>query len=666
MKFSLPFAHQRLLLGAVLALFALGSVLCCRYADEVLWADGVVASVEVLPDVAADLKITEISGDGRKWSTGRLGESLFPKPGRALWVRVVLRNPGDAALRGVLADEGFYSDHVDLYEDEGAGGRERWRCFRSGERIPAVEKPLGGREAAFPVELVAGATRTLYLRIEDHFGIPSRLVWWPSQQAYLISRTRANFAEALYFGVLLVLLFYNGVLWIRLRFPDLGRYLLYLAGLAVYMFIARNQWLVLGGSVHSPWQETAALLALGCSLIFLLDFARVFLELKRRAPSWDRLMGGLRWVAVAAVLFSPGLLWMREATLFHATVILGFLVQALLLIASLVAWRYGAAQARYFAAAFAAFLLGLLPSLRMVVWPAPQDDTAVAGFAFLAGSALELLLFSLATADRFSRLQQEKLAAEAALRREAEQREIMQEAYADDLALEVQERTRELELANADKDRILAVLGHDLRGPLTGLNRAAGHWETRPALAPGLQQFVADTARTSQGLLLLIEDLVMWARLRAGTSTADAHLLATLTSPVLTLLQNEAASAGVQLTASVPPQLSVLTDAVPLQALLRNLVANGLRAARKHVCVRAVVVAEGVEISVCDDGPGLPHSLANALNAGDTGQLPVVHGLGLRLCMEISLALDLGLGVRSAGTASEGTEFHFILRPDLS
>lgn len=665
MFLPLPFMRQDLILGAILILFAMGCLHCCQSGRQSAWSflpdesgDALCIISDAAPEDSVDVLVGRVE---REWVPCVPGQPLIPKLGRPLWVRISISNPTWDDKSGVLADSSLYADKVDLFEWDTTTNTAGWRHHRAGETVAGEDKPLAGREAAFPLMVKAGEKRTVFIRIEDRFGIPSRMVWWPNQSEFLGARGRTMFVESLYFGGLLVLLFYNAILWIRLRFPDLRHYLQYLTGLAVFMFISRNVWTMLGWAVHSPWTETAALLALALSLVFLVDFARVFLQLKMHAPRLDKVAAAMRWLAIMGVLLSPCLLWLDHAILFHGTVILGFFIQALLLVGALFAWRKGATQARYLAAAFAAFLLGILPSLRMVISPEPQDDTAVAGFALLAGSAMELLLFSLATADRFARLQQEKLSAEAGLRREAEQREILQEAYADDLALEVRERTRELQHANADKDRILTVIGHDLRSPLTGLARAAGHWESQCEHVPGLGKFIKETAQTSHGLLLLIEDLVMWARLRAGNTIREAHSLEMLTSPVLSLFEHQFPE--VKFERSMPANLVVLTDSVPLQALLRNLLNNALRAASGSVSIHAVLQANGVRVIIYDDGPGVPVPVAEALNAGDPGRLPLIQGLGLRLCMEISMALDLQLRVDSSvSSTGGGTEFSFILQ----
>ena len=75
------------------------------------------------------------------------------------------------------------------------------------------------------------------------------------------------------------------------------------------------------------------------------------------------------------------------------------------------------------------------------------------------------------------------------------------------------------------------------------------------------------------------------------------------------------------------------------QTLVRNLVANAVRFARTRVVVSAVAVAEGVRVTVSDDGPGLPPEISAVL-ADDEGAKARSDlrsgGLGLRFCVESS------------------------------
>ncbi|EDY18990.1 integral membrane sensor signal transduction histidine kinase [Chthoniobacter flavus Ellin428] len=587
------------------------------------------------------------------WSIA--GFAPATKPKNVLWARVRLRNAEARQLEGVLTDGEHYVDRADCYFH--APGEEGvWRQMRSGEWTPAVQKAIWGRETAFSIIVPARGEQAVYLRYEDFFAVWLEVVWWPQDTLFHAMQLRQTLAEGLYFGTLLALLFYNAILWIKLRLPPTGSYLLYLGSFTLFMFFCRSvpQWF--GWAVGSPWVESFLNTFLSASAVFLLSFAGLLLDLPRYLPRtavWLRRLRALLIVLAAASLVAP---WARLTSMLVIPGLLVVVAHVAVFGAAVAARRVGAPQASYFMLAIGALFAGVAPAFFYWIGSVPLPD---AGRVVMAGSAMEMLLLAVLISERIGFIQQEKIAAQKALLVEAEQREIMQEAYADDLALEVRERTADLERASADKDRILTVLGHDLRSPLTGLTRSAEHLAGRANGDESMRTFLTEAVQTGRGLLLLIEDLVMWARLRAGTGQVTVHPLGAVAAPVFALQSFQAAASGIVMEIQVPDELMVKTDLVPTQALLRNLLSNALKAARYKVWVEATHLPEGVRVAVRDDGQGLPASLEAALIAANPERLPSMGGLGLRLCLEISRALDLKLGV--VPIDGGGTEFRFIL-----
>ena len=577
------------------------------------------------------------------------------KPHHCLWARIRLVNPTPRTEQGILADAEHFADHADcFFRDPNAPGS--WTHLQSGEWRPANAKAIWGRETAFAITVPARGEKILYLRYDDFFAVWLGSKWWSRAELFYAAQMREVLAEGLYFGTLLALLFYNAILWIRLRLPPTGSYLLYLAWFTFFMFFARSAPQILGWPIGSPWLESLLTACLAASSVFLLTFAEIFLELPLRLPRVMRWLRGLRTVMIVCTVASVTAPWLGLTSILVWPSLGCGVVHLVVFGVAVVSRRTGAPQASYFILAIGALFAGVAPVLFYWLSILPIRDSSR---IVMAGSAVEMLLLTVLISERLGRLQQEKIAAQKALLTEAEQREIMQEAYADDLALEVRERTADLERANADKDRILTVLGHDLRSPLTGLTRSAEHLAGQADGDPGMHNFVTEAAQTGRSLLLLIEDLVMWARLRAGTGQVAVHPLGAVAAPVFALQSFQAAASGIALEVQVSDALIVKTDLVPVQALLRNLLSNALKAARSHVQVEATAVPEGVRVAVRDDGPGLPASLLAALNAANPEQLPTMGGLGLRLCLEISRALDLKLSV--VPVEEGGTEFRFTL-----
>jgi signal transduction histidine kinase len=585
--------------------------------------------------------------------------------GTVLWARVTLRNPEPQARAGVLADVDFFPDRVEAWlrrtEPDG------WTHLISGEGVAAAEKAAPGRAVAFPVTVPAQGEQVVYLRADDFYRPVFQLEWWPEATAYHDAKTRGLIAEAVYFGGLLALLGYNILLWVRLRLADIGYYAAYLGMGATFMVLARAWGLELGATLGSPGLETALTVAMALSGFFLACFARAFLELKQRCRWGDRVAAGLAMLMLGlagAALSTP---WIKSAVWLPATVAGIGLTHAGLLVLGLVAWRTGARQARFFVASFGCLFAGSLPLVAVRLWMLGPKNSALMGL--MVGSALEMLLLSLAVADRFATAQREKSAAQALLIEEAEQRRVIETAYADELELEVAERTRDLEAANTDKDRMLIALGHDLRSPLAALTQRAELLRrgSRPPLpeAAGemLGEFSGEVAGAGRQMLLLIEDIVLWARLRTGAQpAASAHPVSGLVTPVVRLHRPLAERRAVTLTVEVPESLVAWTDLVLAQTMVRNLVGNAVKFARSRVEVIARAEADAVRITVRDDGPGLPPSVLARLRgeasaAGDNGE---GGGMGLRLSQEIGATLGARIEA-GACPATGGSELSVIL-----
>lgn len=601
----------------------------------------------------------------QRWGAGHYTGGF----GTVLWARVTLRNPEAQTRAGVLADVDFFADRVDAWvetnpEIEKRVGENAVHLL-SGEGVAATEKAMPGRTVAFPVSVPARGEQIVYLRAEDFYRPVFQLEWWPDATAYHAAKTRRLVAEAVYFGGLLALLGYNVMLWVRLRLADIGYYAAYLAIGAAFMVLARGWALELGWALGSPGLETALTVALALNGFFLARFARVFLELKQRCPRGNRVAG---WLVAMMATLAVGALstpWVKNGVWLQATATgIGF-THAGLLVLAVLAWRAGARQARFFVLAFGCLFAGSLPLVAVWLWMLDPKNLALLGL--MIGSALEMLLLSLAVADRFATAQREKAATQALLVEEAEQRRVIEAAYADELEVEVGERTRDLAAANTDKDRMLIALGHDLRSPLAALTQRAellrSGGSRSPLAGDVLGAFAGDVAGAGRQMLLLIEDIVLWARLRTGAQPASsAHAVTALVTPVVTLYQPLAERRGVALTAAVPESLVAWTDLVLAQTMVRNLVGNAVKFARSRVEVTARAEADAIRITVRDDGPGLPPAVlawlrGEASAAGDNGE---GGGMGLRLSQEIGATLGAKIEAGSHPSAG-GTELSVIL-----
>jgi signal transduction histidine kinase len=198
-----------------------------------------------------------------------------------------------------------------------------------------------------------------------------------------------------------------------------------------------------------------------------------------------------------------------------------------------------------------------------------------------------------------------------------------------------------LRQANRTKDQLLAVVGHDLRGPVAAFQQVGPllrHYAEAPDPAElrGLADELGDSAREMAALL---DNLLHWARAQTGQVLLRPEPLevATAAGAAVSLLRPSAAAKNLALHLELAPNLPPLvTDADALATVLRNLLGNAVKftPAGGTVVLRVTARASGrVRFEVQDTGPGLPPTVPEGLPTPGTGG-EVGTGLGLPLCRE--------------------------------
>jgi two-component system osmolarity sensor histidine kinase EnvZ len=139
---------------------------------------------------------------------------------------------------------------------------------------------------------------------------------------------------------------------------------------------------------------------------------------------------------------------------------------------------------------------------------------------------------------------------------------------------------------------LLASVSHDLRTPLTRLKLALALAE------PGAR--TADMKRDLAEMEHMIDEYLAFARGEAGEASEAVSL-----RPLLEAVAADARAMGATVTTAVDATLSAAARPLALRRALGNLAQNAA-AHGDHVALAARAVANGVEITVDDDGPGIP------------------------------------------------------------
>ncbi len=233
-------------------------------------------------------------------------------------------------------------------------------------------------------------------------------------------------------------------------------------------------------------------------------------------------------------------------------------------------------------------------------------------------------------------------------------------------------RLNELE---ATRREFVANVSHELRTPITIIK---GYVETLLDGArndPQLSlKFLQTIEKHTNRLTFLIEDLLTISQLEEGRIVVNHQWgqLHTLVAKVLEDFASRAAARNIALANQVPESLALRADLDRLQQVLVNLIDNAIKYGRAggHVSVAARILGaqdspERIEISVTDDGPGIPKESIDRIFERfyrvDTARSREQGGTGLGLSIVKHIVQAHGGDVSAESQPGKGTTFRLTL-----
>lgn len=221
---------------------------------------------------------------------------------------------------------------------------------------------------------------------------------------------------------------------------------------------------------------------------------------------------------------------------------------------------------------------------------------------------------------------------------------------------------------NENNNRLLSIIGHDVRGPIASMGALFGLIEDNLLSPEELTKVIGEVKKTAINAESLLNDLLQWATaLQEGNKFAEETI--SIAEHVDSLLHNHVADFAKksnQVINKVPAILTVFFDKNILVFALRNLLLNANKFTTQGVItISAEQEPKGVVINVQDSGQGISSERVQTLfdwkkrmsikgTMGEKGS-----GLALLLCYDLLSRNGAKLSVTS--TEGEGSIFSILL-----
>ena len=236
---------------------------------------------------------------------------------------------------------------------------------------------------------------------------------------------------------------------------------------------------------------------------------------------------------------------------------------------------------------------------------------------------------------------------------------------------EIEEKGRELEIANKHKSQFLANMSHELRTPL---NAILGYTELILDNIYGdvpekIQEVLERLEKNGRHLLGLINDVLDLSKIEAGqlTLSLNEYSMGEVVQTVFTSVEALAAEKKLELKSRIPPDLSIARgDEQRIAQVLLNLLGNAIKFTDEgEVRVAVTDSDETFLVSVTDTGPGLSEAdqeiIFGEFQQADDSNTREKGGSGLGLSISKKIVEMHGGRIWVESDVGKGSTFRFTL-----
>ena len=214
--------------------------------------------------------------------------------------------------------------------------------------------------------------------------------------------------------------------------------------------------------------------------------------------------------------------------------------------------------------------------------------------------------------------------------------------YYDDNQKLIQENDS-LEKSNAVKDKLLSIISHDLRSPMSSLQALLGLFNTNSIARTDLVDFFGKLLSRVENTSTMLENLLHWSQyqLKGLEPIFDRIDMQMIIDECINLYRMQAEQKHIVIDNTLKTSVHVWADVEMLKVILRNLISNALKFTHSGgiITIKSLTKDHFAIVSVRDTGVGISpenqarmFAVANFTTPGTEKEKGT--GLGLMLCKD--------------------------------
>ena len=634
--------------------------------DTVVFSDNNFKSLSpfslFLEDKTAGLTLQQILSDSIQQKFFGSDQEVFNSPASrsAFWVKLIVKNETG---EDIWLDSGgpLSNWYIDFYRPDSTGN------YGSPVETGSF-RPMENKE--YPTNLfrlkLAGEnetkTRIYYIRFAGQQN-KEFILKAGTLRALEENQRKFDLLNAAFIGWMVSIILYNLFLGVatkdRIYFIYLGYLipsLINICYISHYPF-SDAIWL---REYHYVWFST--------NFLFAFYFTRVYLQLSKTAPILDKVIIGL---TLACVSFSVlNLFGVPVVSLVNSFQDLSAVCGLILLWPGIYLWIKGDRRGAIYTVGWSFLIISNIIYVGTTQGYLPS--TFVSRNVFHFGVAIEVLVFSLALADRLNTLRKEKEEAQLKNIELIRQQNIILEQKVSERTEEIQKKTQAIQVQahdlaelNATKDKLFSIIGHDLRGPVGSLKDILDMAGLEQISPEELKKLTPLLQRNASNLYETLDNLLQWSysQMKGMTSMPKSMNVSEIIGNNIELLSDLAATKSISIEQITSENDFIFADTDQVNIILRNLISNAIKFTPDggKIIISSKKKGDSIEICVSDSGVGMSREHLNKLfkvntdvrTFGTNGESGT--GLGLLLCKEM---VEINQGKISVSSKEgKGSEF---------